>query len=360
MNTLVEHFQKRENALLSQLREANSLNQVVEKIQDEIYTLKDNNGEYISNLTFSQARVARKGLAELNQFVSLLTAVRTQDSTPVSEFSEQSASKSSSQNVIIFAAISGGAGGIAGSLFGCWLIKKEQQNLFQNLSTTIDTLSRKDSQLKRIIENTEPDILKNVRELYSYKQQLSKYDATGSLSPVIAGFLLGGVVAVILVVIFGYLLKRKQRQEQQTTDLRRTKKTRLEGVDNILPFLKQKFEAIDSEVASETNKTELKPPTPQLEDHIDLLEFLQSFLGVARREEAEIPVSTNKRIEELIEFLYFKGIEVEFYQPGVSDRSKFEFVPSINSELKEHLTSKPALVKGNQVLLQGRVFTPTS
>ncbi len=53
----------------------NSLNYIIKKVQDEIKILRDINREYIQDLTPSQARIALKGLAEINQSLDLMTII---------------------------------------------------------------------------------------------------------------------------------------------------------------------------------------------------------------------------------------------------------------------------------------------
>lgn len=357
MKKLVEHYLKREDELKSQLRQANTPNQVVEIVQDEMKNLTAITDEYLRGLTSRQAQIAATRLRELAQFVNILTAVVRQDSEPIpdAKSSAQSSSEYNSKNLIAVVAISSGSAGIVGSLVAGLLTKKE----IIIIPADFHNILRPVCQPYPNIKNNYPDFYQKVKLVCESQQQFNN-DVIVPVNPVIAGFVIGGVIAGILAVIFVYQRNRKRRKDKPITNLAPTHKTHLEGVEAIASYLRNKFEFIDSEVAEEANRIEQKPPTPKLEDHLNLLEVLQNLMGEARDEQAQLPKLTKKRIEELSKLLKRDGIEVEFYQPHMKDSSKFDLVPSSDSALKEYITLKPALVKGNKVLLRGRVVKPAS
>ena len=143
------------------------------------------------------------------------------------------------------------------------------------------------------------------------------------------------------------------------------KKTKLEfDVDVLLSYFNQVFESIDDAVVVDSN--EQKKPTPKntLEEHSDVLLFFQSLIGETLDKQAETSDLMRKQIERISTILKSYDIEVRVYQPN-TEQSKnafpfFEFEPSLNPNLQEYVTLKPAFVKGGQVLLPGRVIKPVS
>ncbi|MDJ0900276.1 MAG: hypothetical protein QNJ55_15845 [Xenococcus sp. MO_188.B8] len=131
-----------------------------------------------------------------------------------------------------------------------------------------------------------------------------------------------------------------------------------QSVDAILDYLQERLETIDQEVASVDDKPKDITPKPKLEDHQDLLEWLQKLMGETRQEQAQLPKFTRQRIDELGMILKFHGVEAEFYQASEEEDtwSKFDFEPSLNPNIKEYITIKPALIKGDRVLLRGLVY----
>jgi hypothetical protein len=358
MKTLIELYQNRKNELKNQLIQASSLSQYVDRIQDEINRFRDSKSEYIGNLTPSQANVALKGLEEINQSIILLKAVEKaqfySSEPPISKGkSESSVSKSTDRSMIAVAVASGGAGSIATIFVGGLIITKKLNKICQPSPA-----------FEKYLTKGYPDFLVDLKATCSFPQQFN-YLAIIPTSPDIGGFLFGGMVAVIVVVIFFSLLKRKQRLEKQkpTTQLTQTYRTELEETINaILSYFKKKLEAIDNEVAKEGNKTLYKPLSPKIEDHPELLEILQNLIGLEadRNEQVHLPKLTRDLIKQIRQFLKLNNIEVIFYQPGMDDLSKFEFVSSSDAELKEHLTLIPSFVKNNHVILRGRVVKATS
>jgi hypothetical protein len=127
-------------------------------------------------------------------------------------------------------------------------------------------------------------------------------------------------------------------------------------------LIPKKLEAIDNEVAKEGNKTPSKPSSPKIEDHPELLEILQNLIGLEadRNEQVHLPKLTRNIIKQIRQFLKLNNIEVIFYQPGMDNLSKFDFVSSSNAQLKKHITLIPAFVKNNHVILRGRVVKSSS
>ncbi|WP_208346106.1 hypothetical protein [Aetokthonos hydrillicola] len=82
MQTLTFHYQEIKDKLKTQLKAAETTEQTVNILQDEINKLADLNGDYIRSLTPSQARIAIVMLKELNQYTSILSLIKLQDLEP--------------------------------------------------------------------------------------------------------------------------------------------------------------------------------------------------------------------------------------------------------------------------------------
>ncbi|MFN6525584.1 hypothetical protein [Nostoc sp. ChiSLP03a] len=361
MNTLIEYYKQRESQLKSLLNEANTPGEVVEIIQNEIDKLADNNGEYIRGLALPQIRrVARKYLIELKPAINLLATLRPEDSTLNAELNH-STQPNYHQSYPLVIAIAGTSGlaVILVNIVRSLLIKdKEQQSILLNdFSNKLQNIC---PPLYPNISKQFPDFSTKLSDICTEVNDLQiKLDSSNLISPFFIGLIFA--LFAIITAIFFLRAKKKIQTSYKTTNLEvRNNQISFNGVDEILNFLLDKFTTIDNEIAKESNQTEFKPPVPKLEDHSDLLEYLQNLLGVASREQTEIPTSTNKRIDEIRDFLDFQGMNVEFYQHGVSDPSKFQFLPSGSSEAKEYITLKPAFIKNEQVLLRGRVVKPES
>lgn len=368
MKTLLELYQKRENELKNQLMKASSISQYVEKIQDEINRLRDIKSEYIGELTPSEANIALKGLEEINESIILLKAVENVQvsfSEPlVSKGTSESAvsTKSTHQSLIAVAVVSGSAGSIVGNFVGGLLSTKEQappRNFLKELHRICQPYPK--------INESFPDFAQKIKSICSFEQALTN-DAIILTSPVITGFLFGGIVAGIVAVFLLSLLNRKQRLEKPkaTTQLTQTHKNELEETINaILCYFQRQLEAIDNEIAKEGRKTPPKPSSPNIEDHPELLGILQNLIGLEANPNKQVNSSRSTRsnlIQQIQQFLLLNEIEVIFDEPGVNDPdlSKFDFVTSSDEKLKEHLTLIPAFVKNNHVILRGRVIKPKS
>ncbi len=95
-----------------------------------------------------------------------------------------------------------------------------------------------------------------------------------------------------------------------------------------------------------------------------MLQFLQDLIGETLDEQAEISPLMRRQIERISTILKPYDIEVVVYQPN-TEQSKnafpfFEFEPSLDLNLQEYVTLKPAFIKGDRVLLPGRVIEPVS
>ena len=364
MKTLLKYYdENRKNTLKTQLSQNNSLNRIFDTIQNEINSLRDINGEYIQELTPSQARIALKGLAEINQSLSLMTAIIPPELPLVSDVQDsvKSLSEKNSPAIISIAALSGGAGGIFGSFVGYLLIKKQALNISPQLIDNISQIAEKYPNVKDSIKKY-PDFHDNIVYLSENKNQVEQLSDINQINPVIPvgiGFVIGIFIAATIALVL-YHKHKKQPHTQPKTNVAPPQVNQVKFTEDILDFLHNKFENIDKEVAKESNQVKPKPPTPKLEDHPDILNFLQNFMGEVSDEQANLTLLTNKLSQQIPDILHQNGINVEFYQPGREDTSKFDFVKNIDPKVREYVTLTPAFIKDNQVIRRGRVVKPAS
>ena len=347
----MEHYQKRKDELLPKLRTKKSTEQAIEVVQDEIKRLSNIDSDYIGGLTVPQARLASRKLGELCSTFNLLSTVGQQDLTPqlYTQHTADLVSKDTSEATTNLVMTSGGAGAIVGSLIAIGLSEQGIKS----------SLTKFNQNLQYLCQSNNNNLIKRVESLCESRTNLTDV-GKGLFTNSITGLLLGAGIAVIFVYLL--VLKKKPRQEMKTiVPPVESSRINQQSVDAILDYLQERFEAIDKEVASVDSKPKDITPKPKLEDHPDLLEFFQKLMGEAHQEEAQLPKFTRQRIDELEMFLQWHGIETEFYHPsqGKNAWSKFDFEPSLNPNVKEAITIKPALVKGDLVLLRGLVFQPS-
>ena len=121
MITLVAIYQERKNSLKTQLENAKTIKQVVQILKDEITWLKNMEGEYIRELTPSQAQIALERLEELSLSLNMLTAVKVLESPASKPNPSESKSKNFTnitQGTLIGSAVGVFTGGPLGFLIG--------------------------------------------------------------------------------------------------------------------------------------------------------------------------------------------------------------------------------------------------
>ncbi len=177
--------------------------------------------------------------------------------------------------------------------------------------------------------------------------------------------ILVGVVVGATLGTASYYLLNKQEVSDELVNSEIPELEVDEFVLQLLPlYLEDKFELIDRAVASKAPLP--PPPTPEIEDHEILLEFLQSLLGDSSYKRDQLTDFTLQKINKLATILRNYGITAKFYEHSDEPnalreaQSLFSFEPSINKNRKEYTTVIPALLRGNRVILRGRVFTPFS
>ncbi|MBP5972327.1 hypothetical protein HW132_06170 [Brasilonema sp. CT11] len=346
MKTLISYYKEIQEKLKSQLERTETPEQVVKIVQDEINKLADLSGDYIRGLTPPQARLATVMLKALNQYTSILILVKLQDS--ILNTSEKSHSSANSQS-------------------------ENQLGLTELTSNTLAPF------------NTMIQIEKNLKSLTSldyYKQGLSQQVQqnrevmssllAGGITGTLAGGYIWGLIGAITGGVIGKIVQQTQSSENTGVvslpePPKNTLKTSIVKIDinKLLDHLYQAFQSIDLTVAAYGGSEE-KSFKPGLENHLDLLEYLQDLMADGLDEQTQLPTAVRRRIEQAATILRRYGIETRVYQPieeedsGMEAWSMFYFEPSLDPQITDYITLKQALVKDNQVLLPGSVIEPAS
>ena len=85
-------------------------------------------------------------------------------------------------------------------------------------------------------------------------------------------------------------------------------------------------------------------------------------MGETQTLETQLPPILQSRMQELSSILRKYGIRSQIYQDNAPDKVKelFDFEPSLDPNSQSYVVAKPALTKGDQILLRGRVIEPSS
>ncbi len=337
MKNLVSEYQNLKEKLKSALETANTIEEIVKIVQDELNQLTDLNGEYIKELTPPQARLARNMLEGMKANLRILTSVELQDlSINVPEKS-----------------------------FDISEVKAElSKNILSPLTTAIQT--------QRNIQNwTSPSYYK---QIFLQPLQKSRVVVSSLLAAGLAGTLEGGIswglvgaiIGLVTGGVFSKVVKKQlpdtdnyQNQTIQNQIIQNQPKITID-IDKLLAYLYQNFQYIDQTISGYGSKTE-KNPTVGLENNLDLLEYLQELMADALDEETKLPITVRRRIEQAITILRSYGIEARIYQPDIEVEkawNMFYFEPSIDPEVTDYVTLKHAFVKDERVLLPGSVIEP--
>ncbi|MDJ0556370.1 MAG: hypothetical protein QNJ68_18415 [Microcoleaceae cyanobacterium MO_207.B10] len=186
------------------------------------------------------------------------------------------------------------------------------------------------------------------------------YPIIGAIAGGSAGALFGPFVSM-LSASAGAFLGEKMKSElveekTKSTDSRTwsAPEPQLQlDADILISKFEEQLKAIDELVIKYGTPSE--PPKPKLEDHPATLKFFQNCLK--QKHQGIIPPLL---MEELNYLLDSSEIEIQDYDPNSNDNryQEFEFVP--NHDSKNYETIKPALLKGDRVILKGVVREPMS
>jgi hypothetical protein len=94
-----------------------------------------------------------------------------------------------------------------------------------------------------------------------------------------------------------------------------------------------------------------------MEELPELLNFLQRLMGASFLNKPQMIIELTKLLPQI---LMSQGIRAQIYQAKEphSDRTYFDFEPSIDLDTKDYVTITPALLKGDRLLRRGRVIEP--
>lgn len=348
MKTLVSHYQKIKDKLRSRLEATDTVDEVVKIVRDEINQLTDLNGEYIKELTPPQARLARNMLEGMKENLQILSSVELQDLSvdiPEKSFDISEVQAELSKNI--------------------------NQNINKNINQSVLSPLNSAIQTQKNIQNwTSPAYYKQIllQPLQKSRVIISSLLAAGLAGTLEGGItwgLVGAVIGLITGGVFGKVVKQKQLPDINSNSSDETIKNKTKiTIDNnqLLNYLYQNFQSIDQTVLAYGVKEE-KTNQPDLENNLDLLEYLQELMADALNEETKLPISVRRRIEQAITVLRNYGIEAKVYQPSLEANKAwdmFYFEPSIDPNITDYVTLKHAFVKDERVLLPGSVIEPAS
>ncbi len=200
------------------------------------------------------------------------------------------------------------------------------------------------------------------RSRYSKQGEIA-VEAIGSAA--VAAFV-GGVFGTILGSLTGVLIGNGlsmagQKQEPATAiPLAANSPQLVIDGEVVLENLSAIFRVIDNVVGQFSQAPAI--PKPQLEDHPDILEYLQELVGDAEMAKSQLPKPIQSRIKQASGVLRKYGINLQYYQPKMNQEKAelwFDFEKSLDPNIKKAYTLFPAFVKGENVLLAGRVVVPT-
>ena len=302
MKTLKDCYKQKLPDFQKRVESATTISELSEIVQDRLTQLGDIDGEYIGSLTQSQARIALSMLEAFRLSFSMLAKNQTQVNVSPEVTPEPHESIDDEQNKLfdgVWGGLAGGAlgGTIAGGIFG--------GSLGAVLGAFVSTVFMKSRQLN----NPSPE------------NQPHEFQA----KPV--------------------------ETEQAVTHVDK---------EELLVYLEQTLDVIDQTVAEYGRLSEPVIQEPKLEDHPEVLEFLQNFIGETEKFETQLPEIFRLRQQELSSILRKYGISHQAYQDKASDEvyELFDFEPSIDTNLQNHVMVKPAFLKGDRILLRGRVIEP--
>lgn len=336
MKTLASHYQKIKQKLKSRLDATNTVDEVVTIVREEINQLTDLNGEYIKELTPPQARLARNMLEGMKENIQILASVELQENSV--DIPDKSFDISEVQAEL-------------------------NKNVLSPLNNAIQTQ-------KNIQNWTSPNyykqiVLKPIQKSRVIVSSLLAAGLAGTLEGGIKWGLVGAGIGLVSGGVFSKVVKQKQLTQTDFNiqeEVIQNQPKIIIDTNKLLNYLYQNFQSIDQTVLAYGAKEE-KSSQPDLENNLELLEYLQELMADALDEETQLPISVRRRIEQAITILRRYGIEAKVYQPDISANKAwdmFYFEPSIDPNITDYVTLKHAFVKDEKVLLPGSVIEPSS
>jgi len=312
--TLIQHYSQNKETLRAQLKRAKTPKESIEIIQEYLSKLTDLNGDYISGLTRSQARIALDVLG----------------------------------------------------LF---------QYTIEKVASSMD---------HPIIPPLQPPTTRRAEQpgsVASFKPSSETLVGIGAAS-LIGGVLTGPLIAVTLaltagfgaaVVTHGFTREPKGMSNSHTepSSPSQSLEDSFPDYDLAFGFLEELFKTVDTMVEEYGRLEESarpRPVEPKLDDHRGVLEFIQDLLGWYERKQGDIPKDALQPLkmrlkDHLPDLLSEYDIQIKYYDPETTlqDAAYFDFEKEVGAQkLQSPLMVRPALLKGAELLLKGRVIEPTT
>ncbi|MGE5659890.1 MAG: hypothetical protein ACM37W_25140 [Actinomycetota bacterium] len=295
MKTLLTLFGQERSFLQTELDKATNIDQVVKLVQSRIDTLEK---VYLGDLNIAQVRLASLFLDTLRQSIATLTAA----------------------------------------------------NLAQ--VATVQTAPSVE-QVKQ---------LASPRSILKVLQILLCMGILGSLFSLVRTGPAAWMAILLTAVLVGVevVLQLDNQERSQTTSSAQLQKMPQPAlrVDSqvLLDNLADALNTIDEAVAR-AKDTQKPLDASGIEELPELLQVIQRLMGASFLNKPQMAIEVAKLLPQV---LREQGIRAEVYQlSGIdSDRTYFDFEPSIDRSAKEFVTVTPALLKGDRLLLKGRVIEP--
>jgi len=305
MKNLSDYYKQYSSDLEEKVQAANNYSEVCEALQSELKKITDINSEYVGNLTKSQARIALSMLETLNTTFQMIAKAEIQaleSQTNTKEYSQEDWNRNDENSIEkMLSGLIGGAvgGGLRGGILGGALGAFLGAFTAAAASKTIELVKPSNKGIA-----TQSNI--------SFRVENSEYSSLNK--------------------------------------------------NELLAYFREGLKLIDDVVTNYTSSPKSVEYKPAIEDHPDLLEFLQNLIGEMQIFDTQSSPIMKSRIKEVTSLLRRYGIRIQIHQDDISDLSSelFDFETSIDPELKSSFTLKPAFIKGDRLLLRGQVIEPDS
>ncbi|MBK1986784.1 glycine zipper family protein [Sphaerospermopsis aphanizomenoides BCCUSP55] len=299
MKSLIDHYPEMETRLRQEIKKANTSEEIVQIIQKEIRIIAHHDSDYILSLTDSQRTLAWERLESLSKSFNMLTAIKVSPIDGEENYQRHGQKRHSGKNHQDMNNIAIGAvsGAVAGTVAGIPIV----------------------------------------------------------------GTAVGIAVGAGVGLASNLMPKDDKTEKTESTVENKVPLLRI-NLDVILSNLYQGFQEIDQAVTRCLEERRKQPDKPSLDKLTDVLEVLQDLMGEELDEQNKIPTLVSKQLKRIPSVLRHYGMEARVYEPKGEPSSRdyelFEFEPSLEPDLQEYVTMKPAFIKGDEVILQGRVIEP--
>ncbi|MGB7413744.1 MAG: hypothetical protein WA902_06020, partial [Thermosynechococcaceae cyanobacterium] len=301
-------YSEKRSRIQREIEASENNSEIVEIVQRELQKLADIKGEYIGNLTKSQARIA----------LSMLEAFRT----------------------------------------SFVMLEKGQRPVSEPYQYTTDAINDSSEE-----ESGSPD------NLAFDLADLAVTGACAAGGAMVAGPP-GAAVGAAGGTVVSSVFKKATRipKERNKVDIHSSAKeaevnqseATLDTLE-ILRYLEQAFDVIDQTVTEYGRISEPVVHKPQIEDHPEVLKFIQDLMGEIQSFKNEIPPIFQARLREISSILRKYGIRSQIYQEDASEQIKelFEYETSLDDTLKNETMLTPAFLRDGKLLIPGRVLKPS-